>query len=352
MVRVGLVKVVPGKFAVEENWCALENAVRAHQGQNVDVFVSPEGFLDGYCSTEKSCDRAQLREVAETLNRARHVRKARALARELGAYLVFCFTEKRRRKLLNAAALIDRSGEVVGVYHKTHLQGHDLKYDRGQSLPVFETDFGSVGLMICADRRWPETVRTLRLQGAEVILNPTYGMHDERNKAMMRIRSYENGVFICFAHPRQALITAPDGSVAAELVSNVPGVLIHDLDLGLCDSSHLDDRQPDLYQGLVLAFAKPKQPAGRRAADVRQECLTSHFHREGGHSCPPRLPLSPTARPAQRFFGYTDLSKAPGTRRQAPEVRASPQTRRGSHLPRRNASYAWLNRMGRGSLEV
>jgi len=250
VVRVALVKVMPEKFAVEKNWSALERAMRAHADESANVFVSPEGFLDGYCSTEKSCGRRRLREVAETIEKGTHVGKARALARELGAYFVFCFTEKRRRKLFNAAALIDRLGEIVGVYHKTHLQGHDLKYDRGEALPVFETDFGTVGLMICADRRWPETVRTLRLKGAQVILNPTYGMHDERNKAMMRTRSYENGVFICFAHPAQALITAPDGSVAAELVSNVPDVLVHDLDLSLTDASHLDDRRPDLYQGL------------------------------------------------------------------------------------------------------
>jgi len=69
------------------------------------------------------------------------------------------------------------------------------------------------------------------------------------------------------------------------------------------------------YRALLLAFVNPKQPAGRRAADVRQECLTSHFHREGGHSptsrmtCPPSLPVSPRARPAQPFFGYTNLNR-------------------------------------------
>jgi len=259
--RVALVKAVPRKFAVEENWSALERLVRRAASGGVDIFVSPEGFLDGYCSTEETCDRKRLREVAESLHRGPHVRKARALARESGAYLVFCFTEKRRRKLLNAAALIDRSGEVVGVYHKTHLQKHDLKYDPGRELPVFQTNFGSVGLMICADRRWPETVRTLRLKGAQLILNPTYGMHGDLNRAMMRTRSYENGVHICFAHPQQALVTGPDGSVEAELVSNVPDVLVHDIDLARQRHDHLDDRRTDLYEGLQGGGGK----AGKRA---------------------------------------------------------------------------------------
>lgn len=264
MVRVALIKVLPKKFAIEENWAALETVVREHAPSAADVFISPEGFLDGYCATEESCDRKRLAEVAETLGRGPHVRKARALAREVGSYFVFCFTEKRRGRLYNAAALIARSGDVVGVYHKTHLQNQDLKYDPGRDLPVFETDFGTIGIMICADRRWPETVRTLRLKGAPLILNPTYGMHHDLNRAMMRTRSYENGIFICFAHPKLAMITAPDGSVDAELVSDRPDVLVHDIDLSRCDTDHLDHRRTDIYEGLQKAPRKAGRTPRRK----------------------------------------------------------------------------------------
>jgi len=262
MVRVALVKVVPAKFAVEKNWAALERVVREHASARADVFLSSEGFLDGYASTEDSCDRARLAELAEPLRDGPHVRKARDLARELRSYFLFCFIEKRGRRLYNAAALIDRRGAVVGVYHKTHLQKHDLKYDPGQALPVFVTDFGTVGVLICADRRWPEAVRTLRLKGAQLILNPTFGMHDDLNKAMMRTRSFENNVFICFAHPLQALITNPEGAVEAELVSSRPDVLIHDVDLSLVNTAgHLEDRRPDLYEGLEEKRRKTRRPS-------------------------------------------------------------------------------------------
>ena len=89
------------------------------------------------------------------------------------------------------------------------------------------------------------------------MLNPTFGMHHHPNRAMMRTRSYENGVFICFAHPKQALVTAPDGSVDGGLVSDVPDLLIHDIDLSRCDSSHLDDRRPDIHEGLQRTHLKP-----------------------------------------------------------------------------------------------
>ncbi|MBN1876360.1 MAG: hypothetical protein JXA33_19200 [Anaerolineae bacterium] len=63
----------------------------------------------------------------------------------------------------------------------------------------------------CADRRWPETVHTLALQGARVIFNPIYGMHNDLNRCMLRTRAYESEVCIAFTHPGQALITGPRG---------------------------------------------------------------------------------------------------------------------------------------------
>ena len=57
MVRVALIKVIPEKFAVEKNWDALKGVVRANADAQADVFTSPEGFLDGYCTTEESCGR-------------------------------------------------------------------------------------------------------------------------------------------------------------------------------------------------------------------------------------------------------------------------------------------------------
>ncbi len=64
----------------------------------------------------------------------------------------------------------------------------------------------------------------------------------------MRTRSYENQMFICFTHPQVALITNPKGGIDAKLQSNVPDVLIHEIDLSeVTDGNHLADRRPELY---------------------------------------------------------------------------------------------------------
>jgi predicted amidohydrolase len=107
------------------------------------------------------------------------------------------------------------------------------------------------GMVICADRRWPETIRTLRVKGAEIALTPTYGMWHLDNEWWMRTRSYENEMFVCFAHPNVALITNPQGQVEAKLQTNVPSVLIHDIDLNQTTTHMLKDRRPELYAALA-----------------------------------------------------------------------------------------------------
>jgi predicted amidohydrolase len=139
------------------------------------------------------------------------------------------------------------------MYDKTHIQTHDVKFLRGGSLPVFSSDFGPFGVMICADRRWPETVRTLALKGARILFNPTYGMHDERNLHMMQIRSYESEVFIAFAHPGQSLVTGPRGEVICSNRKRSERFTLCEVDLSQVEalrsapSGHLRDRRDDLY---------------------------------------------------------------------------------------------------------
>lgn len=149
---------------------------------------------------------------------------------------------------------------MVGKYHKTHLQNHDQRFAPGQDLPVFELIWGRAGIVICADRRWPESMRTLRLKGAEICLMPTYGMRHLENEWWMRTRAYENQMFVCFTHPQVALITNPGGGIAAKLESNRPDVLVHEVDLSeVDDGNHLAHRRPELYGVLADAGHPSRQ---------------------------------------------------------------------------------------------
>jgi predicted amidohydrolase len=225
--------------------------------QKAELLVTPECWLDGYASLDKQSTPERLREIAQDLDTSPYLAEVAQAAKKHGLVICFGFTSLENGHVYNAAGLWDGQGNRVGVYHKTHLQEHDLQYAPGQGLPVWPTPWGKVGMMICADRRWPETVRTLRLKGARLILNPTLGMRNDLNEAMMRTRSYENQCFIAFAHAKQSMVTAPDGRVlakadAAEVESSQPRVLICDIDLSHATAdNHLRDRRPEIYQAIV-----------------------------------------------------------------------------------------------------
>lgn len=247
LVRVGLIKAEPRKWDLAANWRTFETLFLQGVERGARILCTPECFLDGYVSSDESgWPEPGFRDVAQSLD-GEYVARARDLARVHGVYLVFGFTERAEAGCYNAAAFIGPGGDLLGVYHKTHLLDHDLRYLPGQDLPVWETPVGRVGIMICADRRWPETARTLRVRGAELIMNPTYGMWHLDNEWWMRTRSYENECYICFAHPNVSLVTGPKGELAAKLQSNVPDVLVHDVDLGDLPNRMFPHRRTDLY---------------------------------------------------------------------------------------------------------
>jgi predicted amidohydrolase len=96
--------------------------------------------------------------------------------------------------VFNSAPLFDREGKLLGVYDKNMVYEPelDLGATPGEGLPVFQTDFGKVGIIICYDSWFPETVRLLALKGAELVLWPAEGGYNE----LMHARSADNGVFI------------------------------------------------------------------------------------------------------------------------------------------------------------
>ena len=260
-VRIGMLKAMPAKWDPEANWAEFEQQFGRHRDSGLDVFVTPECFLDGYAVTEADWTVRKFRGVAQTVGESLYVRRVQDLARSARTHIVFGFTELKNGRFYNAALMVDRNGEIAGTYCKTHLQNHDLRFAAGRELPVFELDFGTVGLAICADRRWPESIRVLRLKGAEVCLLPTYGMSHLDNEWWMRTRAYENQMFVCFAHPCVAFVAGPTGQLDAKLQSNVPDVLVHEIDLAAATGdNHLADRRPELY-GILSDVTHPSRQA-------------------------------------------------------------------------------------------
>jgi len=136
------------------------------------------------------------------------------LARGKKAYVVAGVYEREGVALYNTAVLIDRAGTLIGKYRKVYLPRDEIDggLTPGNDYPVFRTDFGKVGMMICWDVQYADPARALALRGAEMILMPIWG----GNETLAKARAIENRVFLVssgYDHP--TAILDPDGEVLA-----------------------------------------------------------------------------------------------------------------------------------------
>jgi len=258
--RLGLFTgMVPVRWDLETNWRAFERAFVEHTSEGIDLVVTPECFLDGYAAEAKDWTLERFSQIAQEVATSPYIGKVCSLAKKHNTSIVFGFTENDHGKFYDCALLVDRKGEIAGHYHKTHLQDHDLRFSPGQDLPVFETAWGKCGILICADRRWPETARVLRVRGARIILIPSYGMWHLDNEWWMRTGSYENENFVAFVHLQVAFVSDPQGQIAAKLQNNVPSMLVCEINLSqVSDRAHIRDRRPELYEDI----ARPSEAVG------------------------------------------------------------------------------------------
>jgi predicted amidohydrolase len=196
-----------------EQFCRL---IESAAPQKPDVVCLPEGIT--IIGTGKS-----YAEVSEPIP-GPTTRTLGEVAKKLRCYIVAGIYERVGGVIYNTAVLVGRKGELVGAYRKTHLPREEVEggLTPGDSYPVFDTDFGKVGLMICWDVQFPEPCRALALKGAEVILLPIWGGSDILAKA----RAIENHVFlITSSYDMQTFIVDPTGKVLAEASKGQPVAL-------------------------------------------------------------------------------------------------------------------------------
>ena len=151
------------------------------------------------------------------------------VAKKYNLYIVAGLLEKDGDVVYNTSVLIDRKGELVGKYRKISLPREEIDggITPGDSLPVFETDFGRIGMMICWDVSFPETARTLAQKGAEIIFLPIWGGDITLTKA----RAIENQVYIVSSsYDMISAVFDQEGKVMKQATDNDP-VAVAGIDL-------------------------------------------------------------------------------------------------------------------------
>jgi predicted amidohydrolase len=170
----------------------------------------------------------------------------------------------------NGAALFGRDGSLVGRYDKSFLWHFDARWFRaGNAYPTFDTDFGRIGMLVCADGRLPEIARCLAVDGAQLILDLTAWVSTGRRpedlttvqrEYLMPLRAAENGVWIAAAdkfgveagsivYCGRSCVIDPTAAVVASLGPDEEDTLVYDVPIGA--SREPVPRRPELYETLT-----------------------------------------------------------------------------------------------------
>lgn len=218
-VRVGAIVLKWIRGDKQANLRRAEAMIREAAAGGAQLVITTECFLDGYAIADKSIPLETFRALGESIPTGESFHQLAALADELDIHLVAGMSEAFEQHRYNTAVLLNPAGQLVGKYHKQKL-GHELvRNTPGATSPVFDTPFGRVGLMICADRTVPELVHRFRDAGADLLICPSGGMFGPaRNDSFLQARSRENQVPIVFVHPAEFLVTGPDGEMLSRTI--------------------------------------------------------------------------------------------------------------------------------------
>ncbi len=191
VIRVCGVQLAPDKGRALSNAECAAAEVHAAKSEGANLVVFPEANLTGYVFES----RAEAHAAAVETDGPEVAVVADACA-DTSAWAVIGLIERAGDVLFNTALVMGPSG-VVSRYRKVHTLclGVD-RFTRPGDGPftVFDLPCGRIGVHICYDGSFPESARTLRLLGAQLLLLPTNWPDLRLKREMVQVRAYENHV--------------------------------------------------------------------------------------------------------------------------------------------------------------
>lgn len=248
----------------EDNYKNAEKYIRSAAAQGAELAVLPEYHLTNWLPKEQKFDDA-------CNDWEMYLQRYQALAKELSICIVPGTIVERHTekvsdsevdKLLNCAYFIDKTGSIVGKYIKKNLwhpEREHLASSTTDAHQVFDTPLGKVGLLVCWDLAFPEAFRELIVQGAKLIIIPSFwGLNDcsPAGRAynpsaealfldsFLTTRCFENTCAIVFCnaggpategYAGLSQVCLPFSGPIARLGSSGEGMAVVDLDLGVLE---------------------------------------------------------------------------------------------------------------------
>jgi beta-ureidopropionase len=199
------------------------------------------------------------------------------LAKEYGVVAVLNTFESDGERTYDASPVIDADGTLLGVTRMVHIMEGLGFHEKGYYTPgdkmsfVYETRVGRVGVAICYDRHFPEYMRNLALQGAELVVVPQAGALKEWPEGIfeseLQVAAFQNGYFAALANrvgkeeklhfSGESYVVDPFGKVIARAPQDEEFSLYAECDFNQIAKSparrfFIQDRRPDFYKKLLL----------------------------------------------------------------------------------------------------
>lgn len=202
--RIGLAQMSM-ESDMETNFRKSLDFIREAAEQNVDLICFPEVQLSPFFAQYEGRNADS---YVTNLSDG-HVEEMCDLCRELGIYASPNFYVEENGKRYDMSLLIDSNGEIIGRQKMVHVAQCDKFYEQDYYTPseegfqVFDTPLGKIGIVVCFDRHYPESIRTEALRGAELIIIPTANTKSEPSELFqweVRVQSFQNSVNIAMCN--------------------------------------------------------------------------------------------------------------------------------------------------------
>jgi predicted amidohydrolase len=181
----------------------MQRIIKQAKKKKADLVAFPELSLTGYVVRDRAY------ELAEPVPDGPSIQQIEEISKKENVHIVFGMIERSTKAsavLHNIAVLISPKG-YIGKYQKMYLPTHSVfeekRYFRpGYQIPVFETEIGKLGIIICYDVYFPEVARMLSLKGAKLIVCISASPSVRRGffETLTAARAIENTVFVAFVN--------------------------------------------------------------------------------------------------------------------------------------------------------
>jgi predicted amidohydrolase len=195
------------------------------------------------------------------------------IAKEFGVTIILNLFERDVDRTFDSSPVIGADGSLIGTTRMIHITDYPCFHEQGYYTPgdikpqVYRTEHCNFGIAICYDRHYPEYMRTLALQGADIVFIPQAGAIGEwpegLYEAEMQTAAFQNGYYTALCNrvgkeekltfAGESFICDPGGKVVARATEGEDEILCYDIDLEEIKNSHarqlfLRDRRPELYK--------------------------------------------------------------------------------------------------------